>query len=331
MMLVTGATGLVGSCVAEQARRRGLAVRALVRPVSAERNWLEGIGVELKYGELDDRPSLEAAVNGAAIVVHCAARVGDWGTQPAYTRDNVEAVGRVLDVVSAAHGLKRFVYLSSLGVYEPRDHFGTDESTPAWRDGFDPYTRSKAEAEGLVVEAIAAKRVPGVVLRPGFVYGARDRRVIPGIVQSLRAKRFAFLGSGEQRLDTIYVKNLAEAVLLATEVPQALGEVFNLTDDPPATRREFVATLARHAGLDVPDFHLPLWLARPLAITMDRTSRAFGAKTPPLLSMARYKFMALNLDFSIEKAKRVLGYQPAYGLEDGMRESVAWFREQGLL
>jgi nucleoside-diphosphate-sugar epimerase len=129
-LLITGATGLVGSHIAERALAEGYAVRALVREQSPDRAFLDRLGVEIAVGDLTDAESLRRAVKGARWIVHCAAMVGDWGRIEDYRRVNYTALKDFLEAAKAEPGLDRFVMMSSLGVYEARDHFGTDETTP---------------------------------------------------------------------------------------------------------------------------------------------------------------------------------------------------------
>jgi nucleoside-diphosphate-sugar epimerase len=320
-LFVTGATGLVGSHVVEEALKRGHSVRALVRP-SSDTRWLDAWGVEKVAGDLEDPAALARGVAGVDWVFNCAAKVGDWGTLEEFRRLNVEALRLLLEAASSA-GLDRFVHVSSLGVYEGRDHHGTDETTPPAANSLDAYTRSKTEAEALVLEYHGKRGLPATIVRPGFIYGERDRTVLPKLLYNLRRGRFAYFGSGTQALNCIYVKNLVHGLFLAAESPAAVGEVFNLTDGARVSKEEFVSQVATLAGLKPPTRHIPLGLARVLATTVESIARARGAKNPPLINKARYKFLGLNLDYSIEKARRVLGYNPPYTTAEGLAAAIA--------
>ncbi len=322
-LFITGATGLVGSHVVEEALRRGHKVRALVRG-SSDSRWLDERPVEKVEGDLEDVEALRRGVAGANWVFNCAAKVGDWGTLEEFRRLNVEALGLLLDAaVEAAVG--RFVHVSSLGVYEGRDHFGTDETTPPAAQALDGYTRSKVEAEALALRVYKERGLPVTVVRPGFIYGERDRTVLPKLVHSLRTKRFAYFGSGEQALNCIYVKNLVHALFLAAESPDSVGEVFNVTDGPRVSKRQFIGQVAELAGLKAPTRRIPLWLARALANILERRAIRKNSTTPPLVNKARYKFLGLNLDYSIEKARQKLGYVPPYTTEAGLVAAMADF------
>jgi 2-alkyl-3-oxoalkanoate reductase len=322
-LFITGATGLVGSHAVEEALKRGFRVKALVRG-SSDTRWLDSWGVEKILGDLEDAEALRQGVEGADWVFNCAAKVGDWGTLEEFRRLNVDALRLLLEAASQAK-VGRFVHVSSLGVYEGRDHFGTDETTPPAAEALDGYTRSKVEAEALALQYVKERGLPLTVVRPGFIYGERDRTVLPKLVDSLRRGRFAYFGSGEQALNCIYVKNLVHALFLAAESPSAVGEVFNVTDGPRVSKKQFVGQVAQLAGLKPPRRKIPLWLAWTLAILLERRAKRLKSATPPLVNKARYKFLGLNLDFSIEKARRKLGYEPPYTTEQGLVAAMEEF------
>jgi nucleoside-diphosphate-sugar epimerase len=320
-IFVTGATGLVGGHVVEEALSRGFRVKALVRASSDVRK-LDEWGVEKVVGDLEDRAALARGVEGADWVFNCAAKVGDWGTLEEFRRLNVEALRLLLDAAVEAR-VGTFVHVSSLGVYEGRDHYGTDETTPPAADSLDAYTRSKTEAEALALTYHKERGLAVAIVRPGFIYGERDRTVLPKLLTNLRRGTFAYFGSGEQALNCIYVKNLVHGLFLAAENPQAIGQVFNLTDGEPVSKRRFVGRVAELAGLPAPRRKIPLGLARFLAGLMEGGAKLRGAKNPPLVNKARYKFLGLNLDYSIEKARRVLGYQPPFRFDEAIERAMA--------
>ncbi len=324
-IFVTGSTGLVGSHAVEEALARGHRVRALVRPTS-DTSWLDRWGVEKVVGDLENPEALRQGAEGADWIFNCAAKVGDWGTLAEFRRLNVDALRLLLEAAVAAK-VERFVHVSSLGVYEGRDHFGTDETTPPAADSLDAYTRSKTEAELLALQYQQEKGLPVAVIRPGFIYGERDRTVLPKLLDALRKGRFFYFGSGDQALNCIYVKNLVQGLFLAAEVPEAVGEVFNLTDGERVSKKQFVGQVAKLAGLPEPGRHLPLGVARVLSKVVEGIAKARGAKRPPLINKARYKFLGLNLDYSIEKARRVLGYDPPFKTEQGLKNAMAEFAE----
>jgi nucleoside-diphosphate-sugar epimerase len=327
-ILLTGATGFVGGHLAEACARLRMNIRAIARAHS-DTKLLDSLGVAALRGELNDGAFVRRAIDDINVVVHCAAKVGDWGPVEEYRVANVEGLRRLLDACKGTT-VERFVHLSSLGVYAARDHYGTDETEPLPEAHIDGYTQSKVEAEKLVVKYYHEFEVPVVVLRPGFIYGPRDRTVLPNLIENLRQRKVRWIGQGKGALNTIFIENLIDAILLAINNPDAVGKVFNLTDGEWVTKRRFIESLVH--GLDLPEpprRSVPLWLARFLAKFMEGRARKSGAVQPPILTQARLKFLGLNLDFSIEKAKRELGYNPHVSFEEGMRRTVAWYRQNG--
>ena len=124
LLLVTGATGLVGSHVVDRALSQGLRVRALARD-RKRAEALRARGVDVVEGELTDREALARCAPGVTHVVHCAAKVGDWGPPDDYLAVNVGGLQALIDALSKAGSLRRFVDISSLGVYPARDHYGS--------------------------------------------------------------------------------------------------------------------------------------------------------------------------------------------------------------
>ena len=330
LLLVTGATGLVGSHDVERARQKDIRTRVLVRP-SSDTRLLDQWGVDKALGDMSDAASLKNAVEGVTVIVHCAAKVGDWGPTDDYRTANVHGLEKLLEAAEATGKLRRFIHISSLGVYQARDHHGTDETEPPNTVGIDGYTLTKVEAEQAVRRHIEQKKLPATILRPGFIYGPRDRTVLPRIMERLKSKAFAFLGSGEQLMNNTFVGNLVDAIFLALEKDESIGQTYNVTDGRLVSKREFINTIAEQAGYDKPEKHVPLPVARVLAKAMEGTWKLLGKKEAPLLSNARIKFLGLSLDFCIDKAKRELGYQPRVQFSDGMRQTIDWFRSQQMI
>jgi nucleoside-diphosphate-sugar epimerase len=323
--LITGATGFVGGHLAEGCKTRGISVRTIARE-SSDTALLEQMGAIIIRGDLGDANVIPTALEGADVVVHCAAKVGDWGAVEEYRAVNVEALRALLNACKG-HPLKRFVHLSSLGVYAARHHHGTDENEPLPAQHMDGYTQTKVESERLVLQYQREHHIPVVVLRPGFVYGPRDRTVLNKLVDSLGRKQMPYIAGGDRAMNTIFVGNLVDAIFLAIDNPQAIGQVYNLTDGEFVSKRQFVDAIADGAGVDRPVRSIPLWIARLAAWMMERRARRRGAVEAPRLTQARLKFLGLNLDFSIEKARTELGYKPRVRFAEGIKQTMEWYRQ----
>jgi nucleoside-diphosphate-sugar epimerase len=213
--------------------------------------------------------------------------------------------------------------MSSLGVYPARHHNGTDETTPPNLNGFDGYTRTKAEADVLLDRYIQEHGLPVVKMRPGFMYGEGDRHVVVRLVEMLRAGRVRMIGDGKRLSDNTYVGSLADATMLAIERPGIDGHAFNIRDERLVDRNEFVGTVAEYLDLPFPR-RVPLWVAKTAVGPIEGVARLVRMQSPPLLTHARMKFMTLNLDYSIDKAKRMLGYKPTVDFQDGIKIAMDW-------
>lgn len=323
-VLVTGATGFVGSHVAEALVARGDAVRTLARDGS-DTALLDKLGVTVVRGDLTDAAAVKRAAAGAQVVIHCGAKVGDWGPVDDYRKVNVEGLRHLLDA-ALEQPTERFVVVSSLGVYEARHHYGTDETEPLPDHHIDGYTQSKVEAERLALQYHRKQRVPVTILRPGFIYGPRDRSVLPRIAGRLRERSVIYIARGRYALNTTYVGNLVDAILLAVDKPEAVGEVFNITDGEFVPKRRFFETIADGIGAPRPRGSVPVWLARLLANWREGVFRRKNKPHPPRLTQAQLKFAGLNLDFSIAKARGRLGYAPRVSFDDGMKAALEWFK-----
>jgi nucleoside-diphosphate-sugar epimerase len=326
LILVTGATGLVGSHFSEQAVAAAGRVRVLCRNPDAVRALLPE-SVQIQQGDLSDQDSLQAACEGATIVVHCAAKVGDWGPTEEYRRINVHGTESLLQAAFRGGNLKRWVQISSLGVYSGSDHYGTDETTPPNTQGIDGYTLTKVESEQLVQRYIADHQLPAVILRPGFIYGPRDRTVMPRLLERLQSGKFAYLGQPDKLMNNTSVVNLCHAIWRAIENDDAIGKVFNIRDPQAVTKKHFIETICTAADLPKPKKIVPLHVARFLSWHMEKLWKLLGKQSAPLVNSARIKFLGRNLDFCIDKATRELGYQPPATFDEAMPETVRWFRK----
>ena len=185
------------------------------------------------------------------------------------------------------------------------------------------------ESEKLALQYHKEKGYPIVVLRPGFIYGPRDRTVLPRLMEKLKTKEVKYIGSSSYAMNNIFVGNLVQAAFLALDNPNAVGEVFNLTDGEKVSKKRFITTIAKGMNLPSPFFlPVPLWLVKFIASAMEKKALKRGALEAPKITKANIKFLGLNLDFSIEKAKRILGYAPAKTFDEGMAETLTWYKNK---
>ncbi len=328
-VLVTGATGFVGSAVARLLKTRGERVRVLARPGSDRRN-LNGLDLEVAEGDLLDEGSLEAALQGVKTLFHVAADYRLWVPQP----DQIYAVNvegsRKLMVAALRGGVERIVYTSSvatLGILGGDQ--SADEATPvALTDMIGHYKRSKFLAEEAVRELIADSNLPAVIVNPSTPVGPNDVKPTPTgrmIVEAARGRMPAFVESG---LNLVHVEDVAEGHLLALEKGR-VGERYILGGENMALSG-ILAEVARICDRRPPKISLPHDLILPFAHLAEAWARLAKPVQDPFLTVDGVKMAKKHMYFSHQKAARELGYQPRPAVE-GLKDAVAWFRQEGYL
>jgi len=326
LAFITGATGMIGSHLARRLLDEGWRVRALARATS-DTALLESWGVELVEGDVGDPAgSFTPFLEDADYVFHCAALVSDWAPLEEMVRVNVEGTRHLAEAAIACGRMKRFVFLSSMVVLGMAPQRELDETAPMIHTG-DHYNLTKIRAAETVRQLASERGLPAVVVRPPYVYGSRDRQFLPRVLESLKSGRFRFVGSGRQPLSLCYVGNVVEALYLAATRPGVVGEVFLVTDGDAVTRLRLMEIVCEETGYAMPARHVPTWVVRLACPVMEGLWRLKGAKEPPLVNRFRLKFMATPLTYRIEKARRLLGYEPKVGTEAALRKTLAWFRE----
>jgi nucleoside-diphosphate-sugar epimerase len=323
--VVTGATGLLGSHIAEALVARGQRVRALVRPTS-DVSFPRGLGVELATGDLHDAESLRRAVDGADVVYHCAARVGDWGPWALYRREVIDATRNLLQACRGA-GVGRVLYVSSVTVYgHPRDGGAPiTEDAPLGQRLYwlwDYYCRSKIAAEEL-----ARAYGPGaVVVRPSWIYGPRDRNSLPRLMTAFRAGRVRLIGTGDNLLNVVYAADVAEGAILAANHPAAGGRAYNLCSEGELTQRQFLDALTEALGRPPVRRRLPLWLAYAGGFVSEVIGRAIFLKRPPHITRYAVGLVGRPTRFSTARAREELGWRPRVGAREGLRRALDWWQ-----
>ncbi len=249
--LLTGASGLLGSHLADRLVGRGETVRALVRPGSDTR-FLDSLGVELVVGDLADPASCDEATRGVSVVYHAAAKVGDWGRWAEFQVGCLDATSH-LARASIANGVGRFVHISSTSAYgHPREGGPpVEESAPLGQNlwwAWDYYTRSKVECERILWRMADRDGLKLTVIRPSWLYGERDRTTARRLIERIRRGGVPLIGPGHNPLSAVYAGEVADAAILAADDPLSEGEAYNITDQGPITQKEFLALWAEACG-----------------------------------------------------------------------------------
>jgi nucleoside-diphosphate-sugar epimerase len=317
-VFVTGALGCIGRAVAEAYRARG----AEVRGVDVRAEPASGVVA----GDVSEPGPWQSHAAGCHLVVHAAAAVSNVAGAERSWRVNVRGTRHVLDAAVAA-GAGRLVHFSSAAVYGHARPDPVDERFPVRMTGA-AYGDTKIAAEQVVLQAHAAREVTATILRPGDVYGPASRpwTIVP--VEMLRRRQVLLPAQGRGAFNPVFIDDLVDAVLLAAEAEQAAGQVFNVTGGTAVDTAAFFAHYCRMLGIGpAPIASTTVTIA--VAEVLGRASRALGR--PSEASAATMRMLAAHGTVSIDKAQRVLGYEPRVDLDEGMRRTEEWLRAEGLL
>lgn len=331
MNLVTGATGLLGSHIVEQLRKRNLPVRVLVRRGS-DTAWLRTQDVQFAEGDITDRASLDAACRGCDVVYHSAAKVGDWGPWEDFQRITIDGTQNVIDAAVAAK-VRRLVHISSVSTYGYyTDPITVDETFALGYKLYKwaYYSRSKIIAEELTWQAHQAGRIELTVIRPAWIYGERDRTTIARLYNMLKAGKAKILGRGDNRLNVVYAGNIAEAAIEAAGRADCNGEVFNCSNDGVITQQEYFDLLAKAIGAPPVARHVPYRVAYNAGFVLEVLGHAFKWKKPPFVTRYAVWLMGRRSYFSADKARRMLGWKATVPYEVGVPNTVRWYEREVL-
>lgn len=327
-LFITGATGFIGSQLAQIARNGGHEV-TVMSPVNndaerSRRDLLARAGISILETSLDDRNTLAAALPGHDAIVHLAAAQHEAEAPESHFRKvNVEGTRHLLELASAA-GVRRFVHGSTIGVYGAARDGVLDEVSPLAPDN--PYGRTKAEAERVVREF--SNRLEPVIVRISETYGPADLRLLK-LFRAIQRGRYVTLGDGRNERQLIYVDDLCRALLAAARAPAAVGQTMILAGSERLTTDGMVAAIGAALGRPPVARHVPLWPFDIAAAVCERCLPPLGMKPP--LHRRRLDFFRKSFRFSTERARTLLDFRPEVPFADGARRTAAWYRSAGLL
>jgi UDP-glucose 4-epimerase len=328
--LVTGAAGFIGSHLTEALVKSGRKVRALVQADSRHLEFVKGLGVELVYGDLLDKPGLAGALEGVDEVYHLAAAVRP--TKWFYSRTGLLAeLNRVnsegtRNLAYLARGKVRlFVYFSSIAAAGVRPLM--DETCDALPET--EYGWSKYNGEKYLLDLHKSEGFPVKVVRPGSVFGPRHLNMAV-VFKFLRYSVFPFFGPGNNTVPFTYVENLVDATLLVAE-KAPFGEVYFVTEDPASMRR-FFGGIAGGAGLRLSGFYVPVPLLYAGFLLKEAVERLFFFRFLPLRMDVRMDMVKVaSGDWVCSNAKiKSLGWSPRVSFGESLARTGRWYRENGL-
>ena len=322
-VLVTGAAGFLGSALTRRLRQHGENPRVFLRRPAAQGSAAEGL--DAVYGSLGEPDAVDRAVEGVEVVYHVGAAMKGW-------REDFEAgtIWGTRNVIDAClrHGVKRLIYVSSLGVLDVAGHVDGVAVTEASPVEPNPdlrglYTQTKLEAERLVLAAISERGLQAVVIRPGQIFGPGAESVTPNGVIKL-AGQWIVAGGGKRLLPLVYVEDVVDGLLAAETAPEAAGKTIHLIDPAPISQNDYLESCRPALGR-TPIRRTPVaflmfagWMCDVLSGVMKRS-----------LPLSRYKIRALKplSPTDVSLAKQVLGWTPAVGSKQGLELTFGRFRK----
>jgi nucleoside-diphosphate-sugar epimerase len=326
-VLVTGANGFVGSRLAQYLSEQGCEVRAMVRSGS-DRSLMEGISCEIFEGDIRDREAVDRAVDGCEKVFHIAAlfRQAAHGEEM-FKEVNVQGVENVLDAASR-HKVNHVIHCSTIGVLgSVKPNHLADERTPFAPS--DAYQRSKMEGEQLALARAREKHEPITVIRPAMIYGPGDYRWLK-LFRAIAQRHFVMIGSGQTLCHYIYIQDLVHAFWLAALAgPKAYGQVYIIAGDGPYTLNKAFAEIAEAVGKPLWPFKIPVKPLYYAGALCEAICKPFQIEPP--LYRRRVGMFTHHRSFNCQKAERDLGYVPEVPWKEGVRLTIDWYREKGLI
>ena len=322
---LTGASGYTGGHILKRLLARGDTVRALVRGGSVTPQ-LQASSAVIVNGVLGSAEDARQLVEGCEAVMHIAAVYRTAGHPDSYYRQvNVEGTRLLLEAARAA-GVRRFVHTSTVGVHGDVKNPPADENAPIAPS--DIYQETKAEADLLAREYGRARGLEVAIVRPGAIYGPGETRLLK-VFKSIARGRYAVVGSGSPHYHLVYIDDLVDGFLLALDRPEAAGETFIIAGPQSLSQDELALEIARATGGSVWPFHIPAWPIQRLGDVIESVCVPLGVEPP--IHRRRVDFWVKNRSFSIEKARRLLGYAPKVDVTEGIARTAQWYAAHGWL
>lgn len=320
-VLVTGASGFLGSHVLARLAASGTLALGLGRD-AARCAALETAGHRIIRHDLSlplDR-ALDLRLRRVERIIHCAALSAPFGRLADFEAANVAAMRNILDFATR-QGISRFVHISSPSVcFAFRDQLDLAEDA-ALPDPVNHYARTKREAERLV---LAAPAIHPVVLRPRGIYGAGDRALLPRLIKAAKTRPLPIFRDGRARIDLTHVDDVVDAVMVALAAPrEAEGHVFNISGGEVLPVRRIADEACACAGITARWRRVPLWPAMLVASAMEAMALALPGPPEPPVTRYGLGLFAYAQSLDLAKARRLLGWTPKVGFEQGLDRTFA--------
>ncbi len=324
-VLVTGGTGFTGYNLVKRLCKLGIEVRVLIRDTQ-KRKIFNGVDVEIIEGNITEPGIVDRAVEGIEKVFHIAAVFRTAGiSEKEYWDVHVKGTENLLNS-SIRHNIKRFIHCSTGGVHGHIEEPPANESY-RFKPG-DIYQITKLEGELKAVTFGLEKGLPVTVIRPSPIYGPGDMRLLK--LFKMASRKYVFiLGAGNVFYHMVYIDDLIDAFLLASESEKAIGETFLIAGGERLSLNEIIDLIAEEQGLKPTKIHIPV---KPFQLLGDVCEKiCIPLKIEPPIYRRRVDFFTKSRSFDISKANKILEYEPKVNIREGVARTISWYKEQNLL
>ena len=311
-VLVTGYGGFLGSAVVRMLREHGFSVRGIAR---GHYPHLESLGIEVVRASIVDRRAVLEATRDCVAIIHTAALAGVWGPWQDYYQTNTLATSHLLEAAVTSQ-LQAFVHCSSPSVtFDAKPQSGIDESTPYPTRWLCFYPHTKALAEAAVTQAAQNSSLRTCALRPHLIWGKGDPHLFPRVIERARKGKLRRVGDGRNLIDVVHVDNAARAHVQALELLLAGDNALNgqslfITDGQPIACWDWITCILNSANMPVPTKAISYSAAYRLGAVLEALHWTLRIRKEPTMTRFLAAQLALDHYFSIEKATRLINYQP---------------------
>lgn len=349
-ILVTGGTGFIGSHLVDLLAKKNYDIRVLVRkgevhPAYKDEaskdadilNHVKKLGVEIVYGNLSDKNSLENACKGVDVVYHLAAVAHEYDGLPAQVYFSVNTFGtkNLLDA-SLNNGIKRFVYTSSIEACGPSiDRKPLTEKTKLHPSIL--YGKSKLGGELLSLYYYKKFGLPITIIRPPMIYGDRNP-LHARLFRTIKKGVFPIFGSGKTFFEFCYVKNQVHGIYLASKKKKAIGKTYFISENSYRIK-DVVEAAGEAMDIDLKIIYLPKTVGYLVGLSFEVLSKVFRFPPFRIKETGRPYISRKTINWTtndmyvcdISKAKKELGFKPIFSLKEGLEKTIEWYKEKGII
>lgn len=325
-VVITGASGFIGSNLVEEALNRGYIVSAFLLHGDRYAETLKKRNVSIVFGDIRNELDVQNAIpSGTDIVFHCAAFVSDWGNKDLFEDITVKGTENVCKACIRS-GVGRLVKISTNDVFGLDETVVIDEKHPLqkWDE---PYPDTKLKAEEIAWHYHKTKGLKVTMVYPCWVYGPGDKTFVPLLADAILKREMVFFRKNALVWPS-YVGNVVDLLCCIAEHENAVGNGYLIHDGESDTLENFTNKVAQRIGANKVSIYIPYQLAYIAAIAMEFFGKLFNKKDRPLLTTYTVKNLGSRLRFSINKAFIELNWSPKYSYSEGFENTMQWLDTQ---